>query len=275
MAQVSFLRSKLPTKALVKRTWHLVDGRSQVVGRLATRLSILLQGKHKPTFSTNNDDGDTVVVMNCDKVTLTGKKLRNKLYRHHTGFPGGLKEIPAFRMLERTPERVLWRAVRGMLPKNSLRTVRMSRLKLFVGETPHPHTGQLSILPKQVAVANENEADAEFQASTTEFTEAVEFFEEYVARKALTPADFKDDAELFDAAQKAVASNVARRERDEKQDILDAANEKKAREAALAARIAAEQKLREDYEAESKKKDPSSNKARGKAAQNKKVSVDD
>lgn len=105
----------------VQRAWHLVDASNQTVGRLAGQVAQILRGKHKPTFQPNKDMGDYVIVVNAEKVHFSGKKWNQKLYRWHTGYPGGLKERPAKVMLERKPEEVLKKAILGMLKRNNLR----------------------------------------------------------------------------------------------------------------------------------------------------------
>ncbi|GAA5871288.1 hypothetical protein JCM8547_007243 [Rhodosporidiobolus lusitaniae] len=120
------------------RTWRGVDAEGQVLGRMATRIAIVLMGKHKPMYDQANDCGDYVVVTNAAKVAVTGRKEDQKLYRHHTQFPGGLKEIPYKTMLERKPEEIIRRAVSGMLPKNRLRAKRLERLFIFPdGDNPY------------------------------------------------------------------------------------------------------------------------------------------
>lgn len=136
-----------PGRAL-QQTWHLVDAASQTVGRLATTIAPILRGKHKPTFRPNGDCGDYVVVINAEKVHLTGKKWHDKLYRWHTGYPGGLKQRRASDMLERKPEFILKKAVLGMLNRNNLRHGYMEpRLKIYSGPE-HPH---MTELPEGVA----------------------------------------------------------------------------------------------------------------------------
>jgi large subunit ribosomal protein L13 len=131
-----------PGRALQK-CWHLVDASNQTVGRLAAQVAALLKGKHKPTFLPNKDVGDVVVIINADKVQFSGKKWDKKLYRWHTGYPGGLKERPAKAMLERNPTKILRKAILGMLYRNTLRQSFMQkRLKIYTGPT-HPHTAQL------------------------------------------------------------------------------------------------------------------------------------
>ena len=136
----------------VQRCWHLVDASEQTVGRLANQIAPILKGKHKPTFLPNKDCGDVVVIVNADKVKFTGKKWDDKLYRWHTGYPGGLKERPAKHMLDRNPTKILRKAIVGMLYRNNLRQSYMEpRLKIYTGPT-HPHTAQLPegtvVLPK-------------------------------------------------------------------------------------------------------------------------------
>mmetsp|Transcript_38161 Transcript_38161/g.46554 ORF Transcript_38161/g.46554 Transcript_38161/m.46554 type:complete len:176 (+) Transcript_38161:221-748(+) len=127
----------------VQRAWHLIDAKSQTVGRLATTIAPLLRGKHKPTFQPSNDIGDYVVVVNADKVHFSGKKWEDKLYRWHTGYPGGLKERKAVDMLERRPEEILRKAVLGMIYRNNLRHQCIEkRLKIYAGPE-HPHKVQL------------------------------------------------------------------------------------------------------------------------------------
>ncbi|KAH8552537.1 50S ribosomal protein L13 [Umbelopsis sp. PMI_123] len=120
------------------RVWHLVDAKQRVLGRMATGIATTLMGKHKPIYDPAADCGDHVVVINAKELAVTGKKWDQKLYRHHTGHPGGLKEIPMSRMMERYPERVIEKAVSGMLPKNRLREQRLQRLHIFEGPD-HPY----------------------------------------------------------------------------------------------------------------------------------------
>jgi len=127
----------------VQRTWHLIDAASQTVGRLATTIAPILKGKHKPTYLPNKDCGDYVVVVNAEKVHFSGKKWNEKLYRWHTGYPGGLKERKAKDMLERKPHDVLKKAILGMISRNKLRYKFIEpRLKIYTGPD-HPHTSQL------------------------------------------------------------------------------------------------------------------------------------
>ena len=123
------------------REWHLLDGEGQVVGRAATRIAMILMGKHKPTYSAHLDMGDAVVVINAEKVVLTGNKAAVKEYHHFTGYPSGHRSVPYAKMLAEKPERVLEKAVERMLPKNRLRRERMSKLFVYAGGQ-HPHGAQ-------------------------------------------------------------------------------------------------------------------------------------
>ncbi len=125
----------------IERKWFIVDAESKVLGRLATEIATRLRGKHKPNYSTFQDVGDFVVVVNAEKVRLTGKKLTNKMYYHHTGYIGGLKECTAEELLEKHPTDVLFKAVQGMLPKNSLGRAQLKKLKVYAGGD-HPHDAQ-------------------------------------------------------------------------------------------------------------------------------------
>ena len=122
----------------IKRQWHVIDASGKVLGKVATQAAGLLMGKHKPIFSRNLDSGDFVVIINADKVRLTGNKAKQKTYYRHSGYPGGLKSINLEKMLETNPTRVIEYAVKGMLPKNRLRAGMMKKLRVYVGEA-HPH----------------------------------------------------------------------------------------------------------------------------------------
>ena len=122
----------------VDKKWYLVDAEDKILGRLATQIATRLRGKHKPIFTPHADTGDFVVVVNAEKVALSGKKWDKKIYYRHSGYIGGLKEISARKLLEKKPEDVLWLAVKGMLPKNSLGRRQLKKLKIYVGpENPH------------------------------------------------------------------------------------------------------------------------------------------
>ena len=125
----------------VDRKWFLVDAQGQVLGRLATRVATILRGKHKVAFAPNLDVGDHVVVINAEKVHLTGRKMTDKLYRWHTGYIGGVREVSAERMLKSHPERVIEWAVQGMLPKGRLGRAMFKKLKVYRG-AEHPHAAQ-------------------------------------------------------------------------------------------------------------------------------------
>ncbi len=127
--------------AELERTWYLVDADGQVLGRLAARVATLLRGKHKPTFSPHQDGGDFVVVINAAKVRLTGRKLQQKRLYRHSGYPGGLKEIPYEVLLQKAPERIIVEAVKGMLPKNRIASRLLRHLKVYRGPD-HPHAAQ-------------------------------------------------------------------------------------------------------------------------------------
>jgi len=128
--------------AEVERSWYVVDATDLVLGRLATRVASVLRGKHKPIFTPHVDTGDHVIVVNADKVKLTGRKLEQKTYYRHTGYPGGIKSVTAGKLLEGPhADRVLRSAVRGMLPKNSLGRKMLGKLKVYSGPD-HPHAAQ-------------------------------------------------------------------------------------------------------------------------------------
>ncbi len=128
----------------IQRSWYVVDANQKVLGRLATVLADILRGKHKPIFSPHLDTGDFVVVVNASKVKLTGKKLTNKRYYQHSGYPGGLKVRTAEQLLQKKPEEVIRHAVKGMLPKNRLGRAMIKKLKVYAGPE-HPHSAQMPI----------------------------------------------------------------------------------------------------------------------------------
>jgi large subunit ribosomal protein L13 len=123
------------------RNWFVINAEGKTVGRLATTAARLLMGKNKPAYTPYMDVGDHVVIINAEKVVFTGNKLKDKVYRHHTGWPGGLKEVTAEKLMQRHPERVLEFAIRGMLPKNKLGRKMGKKLKVYVG-SDHPHKAQ-------------------------------------------------------------------------------------------------------------------------------------
>ncbi len=124
-----------------ERNWLLVDAEGQTLGRLATQIADALRGKLKPTYTPHIDVGDFVIVVNAEKIAVTGNKLREKLYYRHSGYPGGLKKRTLSDMLERRPEEVIRLAVRGMLPKNRLARKQLTKLKIYAGPE-HPHEAQ-------------------------------------------------------------------------------------------------------------------------------------
>jgi large subunit ribosomal protein L13 len=126
----------------IEREWHVINASDEVLGRLATRVAGLLMGKHKPIFSRHLDVGDFVVVINADKVRVTGNKARQKMYYRHSGYPGGLKSVSLEKMMQTHPNRVIEHAVKGMLPRNKLNADMMKRLKVYSGDS-HPHTAQV------------------------------------------------------------------------------------------------------------------------------------
>ncbi|MEO2083629.1 MAG: 50S ribosomal protein L13 [Desulfurobacteriaceae bacterium] len=135
------MKTFMQRKEDVKRDWYLVDATGKTLGRLASEIAKILIGKHKPTYTPHVDGGDFVVVINAEKIHVTGKKLDRKIYYKHTGYMGHLKETKLRDMLQKKPEEVIRLAVRGMLPKNKLRDRRMKRLKVYAGDK-HPHEAQ-------------------------------------------------------------------------------------------------------------------------------------
>jgi large subunit ribosomal protein L13 len=136
------VRTFTEKKEEIEREWYVVDAEGQTLGRLASRIAPVLKGKHKPTYTPHLDCGDFVIIVNAEKVRVTGRKLDQKFYHHHSGYPGGLKSISLRDQLDRYPERVLEAAVRGMLPKNKLGRRMIKKLKVYAGDS-HPHEAQL------------------------------------------------------------------------------------------------------------------------------------
>jgi len=128
-------------KESVTRSWYLVDATDKTLGRLSTEIANRLRGKHKPTFTPHVDTGDYIVVVNAEKIKVTGNKASDKLYYHHTGYPGGIKSISFEKLIEKVPERVIEKAVKGMMPKNKLSRAMLSKLKVYAGNE-HPHSAQ-------------------------------------------------------------------------------------------------------------------------------------
>lgn len=131
----------MPSAKELQHDWFIVDAKDVVLGRLATEVAVLLRGKHKPTFTPNLDGGDYVIIVNAEKVALTGNKLEGKLYRHHSGYSSGLKTRTAQKMLDTQPQKIVELAVKGMLPKTKLGNAMYRRLFVYVGEN-HPHQAQ-------------------------------------------------------------------------------------------------------------------------------------
>jgi large subunit ribosomal protein L13 len=135
------MATPMAKKSEVERKWHLVDAQGKTLGRLATRVAVLLRGKNKAIFTPHVDAGDFVIVVNANKIVLTGNKLQDKLYIHHSGYPGGLKSITAEKLMAKKPERLISMAVQGMLPKTKLGRALIKKLKVYAGAN-HPHEAQ-------------------------------------------------------------------------------------------------------------------------------------
>ncbi len=135
------MKTYVTKPAEVERRWFVVDAEDQTLGRLATRIATVLRGKHKPSYSPSVDCGDYVIVVNAEKIKVTGNRLDQKIYYRHSGYPGGLSEITLRRQLEKYPTRVIETAVRGMLPKNRLGRQMIKKLKTYAGPD-HPHQAQ-------------------------------------------------------------------------------------------------------------------------------------
>jgi large subunit ribosomal protein L13 len=135
------VRTYTPKPAEVERRWHVIDATDVVLGRLASQVATLLRGKHKPTFAPHVDTGDFVIVVNADKVALTGSKREQKRAYRHSGYPGGLHSVSYVELLEKNPRRAVEKAVRGMIPKNSLGRQQLTKLKVYAGPE-HPHAAQ-------------------------------------------------------------------------------------------------------------------------------------
>lgn len=136
------MTSFVPRKGDIQRDWWLVDAKGMTLGRLSTEIASRLRGKHKPYFTPFLDTGDHVVVINADKVSLSGRKVETKMYRKYSGYPGGLREVNAETMLVKHPERLIEKSVKGMLPKGPLGRQMYRKLKVYAGEK-HPHAAQM------------------------------------------------------------------------------------------------------------------------------------
>ena len=135
------MRTFTAKKEEIEREWFVVDATGQTLGRLASTIAPILRGKHKPTYTPHLDCGDFVIVVNADKVQVTGRKMDQKFYYRHSGYPGGIKQISLRDQLNRHPERVIQAAVKGMLPKNKLGRQMIKKLKIYAGDE-HPHQAQ-------------------------------------------------------------------------------------------------------------------------------------
>ena len=143
------MRTFSPKAADVERQWYVIDATGVVLGRLASQIATLLRGKHKPIFAPHVDTGDFVIVVNADKVVLTGKKLEQKKAYRHSGYPGGLRALPYSELMQKRPEIAVEKAVKGMLPKNSLGRKMAKKLKVYAGPD-HPHQAQKPV-PFEIA----------------------------------------------------------------------------------------------------------------------------
>jgi large subunit ribosomal protein L13 len=135
------MKTLVPNSNDIARDWFLVDVENKVLGRVATQIANVLRGKNKPLFSPSVDTGDFVIVVNAEKVALTGNKLSDKIYYSHSGYPGGIKSITAGKLMEKKAEDIIRKAVKGMLPKNKLASHMLKKLKIYTGST-HPHEAQ-------------------------------------------------------------------------------------------------------------------------------------
>jgi large subunit ribosomal protein L13 len=135
------MKTQVAKKEEVIREWYLVDAENLVLGRVATQIANVLRGKNKPVFTPSVDTGDFVIVVNADKIALTGNKLSDKMYYSHSGYPGGIKSITAGKLQEKKPGEIIRKAVKGMLPKNKLARHMLSKLKIYSGPV-HPHKAQ-------------------------------------------------------------------------------------------------------------------------------------
>jgi large subunit ribosomal protein L13 len=138
------VRTFSPKAADIQRQWHVIDAADVVLGRLASQSAILLRGKHKPIFAPHVDTGDFVIIINAAKVALTGNKLQDKRAYRHSGYPGGLRSVSYGDLMARNPEKAVEKAIRGMLPKNTLGRHQLSKLKVYAGPE-HPHQAQMPV----------------------------------------------------------------------------------------------------------------------------------
>ncbi len=135
------IKTFIAKKDEIQREWHVIDAKDKILGRMASRIAMILQGKTKPTYTPHVDTGDFVIVLNAGGIKLTGNKMRDKVYYTHSGYPGGLKKYPIKLWLEKHPDRVIKLAVKRMLPKTKLGTAMIKKLKVYAG-SDHPHEAQ-------------------------------------------------------------------------------------------------------------------------------------
>jgi large subunit ribosomal protein L13 len=135
------MKTHIPSEGEIVRKWHVVDATDQVLGRVASKAALLLMGKHKPTYTKFLDTGDHVIIVNAEKIRLTGRKDEQKVYRRHSGYPGGLSEVNIAKVRATRPTRILEQAIAGMLPKNKLGKQMYRKLKVYAGDK-HPHQAQ-------------------------------------------------------------------------------------------------------------------------------------
>jgi len=153
-----FAKTYQPKAKEIKRHWHFVDARGKILGRLASQIANLLIGKNKPNYVPHLDFGDYVVITNAEKIEVTGKKEKQKLYRWHSGYPGGLKEKTLDKLRKENPTQIIRMAVEGMLPKNRLRTQRMKRLKIFSGPK-HPYLDKIQTDSSQTKIKKDDQKE--------------------------------------------------------------------------------------------------------------------
>ncbi len=135
------MKTYIPKAEEIKRKWYLIDAEDKILGRLAVKIAQILSGKNKVFYTPHMDTGDFVVIINAKKIRVTGEKEKKKIYYHHSGYPGGLKEIPLEHMRRKKPERIIQKAVKGMIPKNKLGRKMIKKLKVYPG-AEHPHQAQ-------------------------------------------------------------------------------------------------------------------------------------
>jgi len=135
------MKTWTPKQGEVEKKWLVIDASDKILGRVATESARILRGKHKPQFAPHTDTGDFVIIINAAKIRLTGRKLQQKIYYRYSGYSGGLKETQAAKMFREKPDKMIWLAVKGMLPKNTLGRAQLKKLKVYTGDS-HPHAAQ-------------------------------------------------------------------------------------------------------------------------------------